>query len=89
MNNKEIRALADYLSVVVEHIPHGWNDVLYEAVTFALLELNAYTGPGLRAPTFPKALAFAQSIPKFKDFESEVFLNWLQNDIEHLDYYPL
>jgi len=87
LTRDQVRELAEYMAGVVDEIPAGATS-LKDAVSFALFELNCYAFRGVKLDTYVKALAFAQSIPRVDDLDSDELVSWMIHDREHLKYMP-
>ena len=85
-NKAEIKELADYLKKINDKVPFGLSR-LKDTLTFAEMDLRICARLEIGFKKYDKALAFARSIPKFEDLESEEFIDWKLDDVEHLKYW--
>lgn len=86
ISRHEAKDLAAYLNTLADQVPRGLSQ-LSDTLTFASLDLISFGIHCFKMKTFDRAVAFAQSIPRFTDFESDEFTIWLINDAEYLKYW--
>lgn len=86
MSKQELKELIDYLNKLTDSVPRGLSN-LKDALTFTILDLTAYWRHDIRMKSLNKALAFAESIPRFTDLDSDECCGWMLHDEEHCKYW--
>ena len=87
MDKQHAKQLAAKLSEICNRVPAGLSH-LKDALTFAEMDLLMYYRFGKQNSAFTKAVAFANSIPTFSDYDSSEFSEWMMEDEEHIKYMP-
>lgn len=83
---QDIKDRIDYLNKLADQIPAGLTH-LNDVMAMVILDFAIYYRTGIKLHMYPKALAFADTIPKFTDFNSDECTRWMLHDREHLKYW--